>query len=225
MLDQLQYLYIATVASKDAEAAYRLHDKISKTDDSHLWARTETEIENLTADGCLFGVWVGEERQLVALCYAALADNELSWEIGGLTVDGAVKRLGLASILLRFTLAHTIVHHEPWKYGQKLIAHVHNDNHSPRGLIKNLGFQYVRTSEVLESDNPPKWMKRNDEGKVIGDEFEFPPAALPALTDWFFDDLEKLMQQVSIEFGFGYAFNLDDFKADLREISEAIPKP
>jgi len=222
MLDQLQYLYIANVSSKDTEAAYRFHDKISQAQDSHLWARTEVEIHNLIADGCLFGVWSGEERQLVALCYAALADNELSWEIGGLTVDDNVKRLGLGTILLRFTLAHTIVYQQPWNNGQKLISHVHEANHDPRGIVNKLGFQHVRTFEVPESANPPKWMKRNDEGKVVGDEFEFPPAALSSLTVWFFEDLDKLMQQVSVEFGFGYGFNLDDFKADLMEISESF---
>jgi|ERR1041385_1863620 GNAT superfamily N-acetyltransferase len=222
MAEQLESLYIATVASKDAELAYRFHERIAKTEGSHLWARTEDEIKNLIADGSLFGLWVGEEKQLVGLCYATLADNESSWEIGGLTVDDAVKKRGIGSILLRFTLAHTIVYQLPWNNGQTLIAHVHEVNDDPRGIINKLGFKHLRRFEVPESANPPKWMKRNAEGKVVGDEFEFPPEGLNALTAWFHEDLEKMMQQRAVEFGFGYAFNLDDFKADLREISDSI---
>lgn len=222
MAEQLESLYIANVTSKNAEAAYRFHEKITRAEDSHLWARTEVEIKDLIADGCLFGLWVGEEKQLVALCYATLADNELSWEIGGLTVDDTMKRRGVGSILLRFTLAHTVVYQQPWNNGQTLIAHVHEVNDDPRGIINKLGFKHLRRFEVPESANPPKWMKRNAEGKVVGDEFEFPPEAVKTLTAWFHEDLDKLMQQTTMEFGFGYAFNLDDFKADLREISDSI---
>ena len=88
-------------------------------------------------------------------------------------------------------------------------------------MPKLLGFRYLRTVEVSESDNPPKWMERNSEGKVVGDEFEFPPSSSKLLIKWFDEELDQFMQQVNVEFGFGYAYNLDDLKSDLREISEA----
>src|SRR5690348_8282394 len=114
MTEELESLYVANVTSSEAEAAYRFHQNIANTENSHLWARSEAQIKALIADGCLFGVWVGQEKRLVALCYATLADNELSWEIGGLTVDDNMKRRGVGTLLLRFTLAHTIVYQQPW---------------------------------------------------------------------------------------------------------------
>lgn len=222
MTEKPASLYLANITSKDTEAAYWFHQKIANNENSHLWARTEVEIKALIADGCLFGLWFGEEKRLVALCYATLADNELSWEIGGLTVDDTMKRRGVGTLLLMFALAHTVVYQQPWNNGQTVIAHVHEGNENPRGIINKLGFQHLRRFEVPESANPPRWMKRNAEGKVVGDEFEFPPAALGTLTTWFHEDLDKLMEQTPLEFGFGYAFNLDDFKADLKEISGSI---
>ena len=221
MTEQLDFLYITIVTSKDAEAAYRFHQRMAANPDSHLWAKTEDEIKTLIEDGTLFGAWMGTDKKLVALCYVTLSDNERNWEIGGLAIDDAVKRRKIGSLLLRFAIAYTLVYDTPWNNGQKLIAHVHQGNQDPRGLIDKLGFRYLRTVEVSESDNPPKWMERNSEGKVVGDEFEFPPSSSKLLIKWFDEELDQFMQQVNVEFGFGYAYNLDDLKCDLREISEA----
>jgi GNAT superfamily N-acetyltransferase len=215
-------LYIANLTSRDAEVAYDFHQRIAAAQYSYLWARTEVEIKALISDGSLFGVWCGKDRQLVALCYSTLAENELTWEIGGLAVDDTVKNRGIGTILLQFTLAHTVVYQQPWNNGQKVIAHVHEVNDDPRGIIEKRGFRFVKRFEVPESANPPKWMKRNVEGKVVGDEFEFPPEALQGLIGWFDEDLARLMQQMTLDFGFGYSFNLDDFKSDLREISQSL---
>ena len=231
MAEQLDYLYIAHVTPGERESAYRLHERMATTPDSHLWARTEAEIKTLIDEYSLFGAWVGSDKRLVAICYVTLSDNELSWEIGGMTVDDSVRGLGIGTILFRFVLAHTIVYQEPWVNGQKLLVHIHEGNREPRVLIERLGFQYIKTFEVPESSNPPKWMKRNAQGRVMGEEFEFSAAASKALSDWFYDDLDQLMKQGKLEFGLGdayrlndYEYSLDDFKADLREITKDVLK-
>lgn len=220
MTKQLDFLYIATVSSKDADTAHRFHKRMAKTADSHLWGRNEEYIKKLIDDGCLFGLWIGAGKKLVALCYVALSKTKSSWEIGGMVVDDTLKQRKIGSILVRFALAHTIVHAEPWEHDQKLIAHVHEGNEEPRRLIDKLGFQYTKTVEIPESENPPATMKRNAVGKVVGDEFEFPPAASKALSTWFHDDLNELMQQLKIEFGFIPGYDLEAFKTALQEIAD-----
>ena len=211
-------LYIATVGIKDAKTAYRFHERTAKTSDSHLWGRDESQINKLIEDGCLFGLWIGLGKKLVALCYVAPSKNEKSWEIGGMVVDETLKQRRIGSILVRFALAYTIVYHQPWESDQKLIAHVHEGNYEPRRLIDKLGFKYIKQAEF---PNPPKEMKRNAAGKVIGDEFEFPPAASKKLAAWFHEDLDQLMQQSIIEFGFTPEYNLATFKTALQDISDA----
>jgi len=222
MTDQLDFLFLSTVTSKDTEVAFRFHERMATNPDCHLWARREDQIKELIADGTLFGAWIGTDKKLVALCYAALSNNAENWEIGGMAVDASVKRRRIGTVLLQFALAYMIVHEEPWKNGQKLVAHVHESNKDPRDMMVELGFKHVGSIEVSECENPPKWMKRNSDGKVIGDQFEFPPESSKRLIAWFDDELDQLMKELSVEFGFGYAYNLDDFKADLREISEGF---
>ena len=224
MTEQRDILFLAKVTRKDAEVAYHFHERMAANPDSHLWARSEHQIKKLIKDGCVFGAWMGTDKKLVALCYVALSDNEENWEIGGMAVDDTVKRRKIGTVLLQFALAYMIVHEEPWntKNNQRVIAHVHESNQDPRSMMEKLGFRAVGSVEVSECENPPKWMKRNTAGKIIGHQYEFPPASSKRLAAWFDEELDQYMKEVNVEFGFGYAFNLDDFKADLREISESF---
>ena len=221
MTEQLDFLYLAKVTRKDAEVAYRFHERMAANPDSHLWARPEHQIKELVDDGCVFGAWIGTDRKLVALCYVALSDNEENWEIGGMAVDDTVKRRRIGTVLLQFALAYMIVQEKPWTNSQRFLAHVHESNQDPRAMMEKLGFQYVGPVEVSECENPPKWMKRNAAGKIIGDQYEFPPPSSKRIVAWFDEELDQYMKEVNVEFGLGYAYNLDDFKSDLREISEA----
>src|SRR5690348_9515373 len=89
-------------------------------DNSHIWPRTEKDFERYALDGELFGVRRQSSGEFVALCYVTLNDNE--WELGGIIVAPDAKGLGIATLLARFAIAHTIAHQRPWSYGQNVIA-------------------------------------------------------------------------------------------------------
>ena len=217
MIKQLDFLYIATVASKDADMAFRFHEKMATTSDSHLVERDEDDFKDLIENGYVFGLWIGLGEKLVALCYVAPSKHdEKSWEIGGMVVDDTLKQRRMGSLLVRFALAHTIVFQQPWENNQRLIAHVQEGNKDPRRLIDSLGFHYVKKVELA---NPPKSMKRNAEGKVVGDEFELPPAASKALASWFHQELDQLMKQLNVEFGLNPEYDLETLKAALVDIA------
>lgn len=216
--DQRETLCLANVTSKDARAAFDFHEKVAAVPDSHLWARSESQIRKLIKHGCLYGAWLGEDRQLVGLCYALLNEKEQTWEIGGLSVDKSVGGRGIGTILVRFALAHTIVYEQPWVYGQEVIAHVHEANEEPRGILEKSGFEFSRLIPVPEEANPPSWMRRNAEGKIIGHEFKYPPRNVKALSDWFDQELDKL-ERVAVKFDLGPS-DIEDLKTDLREIAE-----
>ena len=210
MTQDLTAFWLANITPEWARDAYRFH-KSTAENDPHIWPRTEDQIRTFIEDGSLFGAW--REDKLVALCYAAFSEKENVWEIGGLTVDPSVRAQGIGTILVRFTLAHTLVYNQPWANGQEIVSHVHEDNNKPRGILDKVGFKYSRPVELLD-DEAPRSMKRNSEGKVVGHEFEYTPEGLKSLAEWFKQDFDKL----NIEFKLGLA-NVDHVRAALDEMA------
>jgi ribosomal protein S18 acetylase RimI-like enzyme len=172
------------VPSKLAEKAFAFHESISSTNE-HIWPRTEEEIKEYSESGQLLGVYNASTGEFAGLCYVTLEGDE--WETGGLTVTEKNQGLHLGSALIRFALAHTIAYYRPWRYGQEIIAHVHEDNAKPRNLLQRIGFEFVKKVEIPGDVAPPS-MRRNAEGKVPGDKFRFPPKAVVQLSEWFADD-------------------------------------
>jgi Acetyltransferase (GNAT) family len=170
---------LAQVKTTAAEEAYNFHKSQS---DEHIWPRTESQIVSYAEDGELFGVRRASTREFVGLCYSTLDEN--NWEVGGLTVSKAMRGLHLATFLVRFAVAHTIVWNSPWEAGQQIIAHVHDENPAPRNLLTLVGFEFTKKVEV-PGHIPPLSMKRNEAGNVTGDEFRFSPFAVRGLLTWF----------------------------------------
>jgi hypothetical protein len=144
-----------------------------------------------------------------------------TWELGGLLVDSSVRNLGFGSILCRFALAHTMVYEQPWANKQEIIAHVHEANRAPRNLLGRLGFEFVKKIEA--PPYAPSSMKRNDEGKVVGDEFRFTKEGLQLLSQWFNEKYDGTTAdgRVSIVFDLNPA-SIDDLKGSLQAITKSM---
>jgi GNAT superfamily N-acetyltransferase len=176
--------FIFTHVSSDlASAAFSFHQSVVSHDE-HIWPRTEDEIRRYSEDGQLFAVRAASTGDIVGLCYAMLSEESNEWEVGGLTVAEEIRKLHLGSVLVRFALAATIAYYSPWKYGQRIIAHVHEANEKPRNVLGRIGFEFRKDVEV-PADKAPTSMKRNADGRICGQEFEFPREAVVQLQEWF----------------------------------------
>jgi len=179
---------IKKVQPADAKAAYAFHQRISH-DDPYVWQRTEQELEAQIAKGYVYCALDAQTGSMVGLCYTVFDAHALAWEIGGMTIDSTVQRIGLATALGVFAMAHLIVYQDPWNNNQRVLAHVHKDNPKPRALLEKAGFVKTRSVTIPDAYAPPK-MRREKNGEVHGDEFEISPGGLLKLSSWF-DDISR----------------------------------
>lgn len=209
------------VNSTDAQQAFNFHKSISDTNE-HIWPRTEAEIKRFAEEGELFAVIRESSGEFVGLCYSHLDEEEKAWEIGGLTVTEKFRKLYLGSFLVRFALAHTISTGDPWKYGQRIIAHVHSDNRKPRDLLKRINFEFLKPIEVPAdvADKVPS-MKRNENGKITGDEFEFKKASVRALYQWFASEFNGYLGDAESVAKFDYGdVGIENVLTDLQTLAD-----
>jgi GNAT superfamily N-acetyltransferase len=178
------------VTSGLAVTAFEFHNSIASHNE-HIWPRNEEQIRQYAQDGYLFAVRMARTDEFVGLCYVIPGDSTC-WEVGGLAVADEARKFHLGSVLVRFALAHTIAYQSPWRYGQKIIAHVHESNEKPRNLLKLLGFEFSKPVQVSGKDAPAS-MKRNSEGNVCGDEFDLPRKAVIELQEWFERDTAVML--------------------------------
>jgi RimJ/RimL family protein N-acetyltransferase len=200
--------------------AFRFHRSLADPD-SHIWPRTSDEVQRYIEDGCLFGAWCADTDELVGLVYV-VPDGEV-WELGGLTVVGSLNGLGIGGLLARLALAFTIAQVQPWENEQEIIAHVHEENESPRPLLDKLGFEFIEKIEVPADKAPPS-MKRNAEGKIIGDTFKFTREGLDVLSRWFdafTGTIARGAAAVEIDID---PYSLDNIKEALRDLVKKYPK-
>lgn len=170
------------VSSTSAEKAFAFF-KVVQSTNSHIWPRTEEEIHAFATDGALFGTRRSDTEEFVGLCYAALNEEETEFEIGGLLVASTAQNLGLGTVLTRFALAHVIANERPWHYHREVIAHIHESNNAPRNIFANSWFVHIERVIVPEHI-APACMKRNADGKLVGDKFLFPRSAVRELSNW-----------------------------------------
>jgi GNAT superfamily N-acetyltransferase len=149
-----------------------------------MFPRSSSEIRQFAEDGELFGVRDLNTGALAGLIYSTLdcRKTRAQWEIGGLTVAAAYKGVGIGSALVSFALAHTLTLQLPWENGQRITAHIHESNASPRNIFDRLAFRFVQRV-VLTGSEAPASMKRNADGNVEGDELQFERDGLPALLE------------------------------------------
>lgn len=173
------------ISSQEAEKAFAFHQSLS---DDHIWPRTKTEVERFIRDGELYGVKKQSSGEYVGLCYVHL--DGAVWELGGITVSETVRGLWIGSVLTNLALAHTIAIQSPWSNKQEIIAHVHEQNESPRGMLDRAGFKLTGEKTIVPDEiaRTVPSMKRNKDGKIVGDRFQFPQVEVMRLAKWLCDD-------------------------------------
>lgn len=216
-----EFFYLSKVPSSAANEAFEFHQRIASGDE-RIWPRTIREICEYAQSGLLFGVRLGQSGPFVALCYVALGPEEREFEFGGLTVIDSYRKLGIGTILASFALAHAMVYERPWQYNQHVIAHVHEANNDPRRLLARLGFEFISKVEIPGDTAPPS-MKRNAEGKVVGDKFRFTYEGLRRLSAWFDKEFNgTLLGGAEVMIDLGHA-TLDELKQSLRDLVASLP--
>ncbi|MEK7857750.1 MAG: hypothetical protein AAB320_01295 [Elusimicrobiota bacterium] len=159
----------------------------------HLWPRTIKEFQSLAEQENLYEAieTSGGGEELVGICYI-MPGQEIKPpyaerdEFGGVYVADNCRSCGIGTALGKTSLAN----HFAWDPPKgRLIAHVHEENPLPRGmLVDRLGFLHkveeneIPPAEVVKVAAPS--MKRNEEGQVVGHLFELQHAALQKLADW-----------------------------------------
>jgi hypothetical protein len=144
----------------------------------YLWPRDRDGFEDLIDERALFVL--RDEKAIVGLAYTSDAEEDLHYEFGGVFLDETVRGLGAAAALGKVAISTLYTFLEPID----LIAHVHEFNQAPRGLLRDqLGFVDLE-KQIVPPVEPPENMKRNKDGDVVGDLFRFRTTCLADYADW-----------------------------------------
>jgi GNAT superfamily N-acetyltransferase len=156
----------------ETDAAFRFYQSFLT---EFLWPRTLREIQEMAEDGQLFAA--AEDGRFLACCYMKPDDGD-GYEFGGVLVHHAARGRKVGSTLGRVAIAVVSAMASP----DEIIAHVHEENDLPRPLLQSLGF--VATGTKDGPPTAPPGMKRNAEGKVVGDVYKFDFSCFVAIADW-----------------------------------------
>jgi len=208
------------VPSTAAEEAYSFHRSITLTNE-HIWPREAHEIQNFATNGELFGAWRGNLSPFVCMCYVKSDADGKEFEFGGLSTAPDKKGVGIATALTNFALAYTLVYSSP-SSPRQIIAHVHESNNEPRGLLQKVGFQFSERVEYSGSGIPPT-MKRNEAGNVVGDKFHFTIDGIHRICAWFTKEFRGILRDgTRAEFDLGPEATLDELKRALMEFAASL---
>lgn len=183
----LRSFIIRIVDESETAAILKFHGKhLTK----YLWPRTIKEFESLTEQECLYEAieTTGDVEELVGICYV-MPGKEIKApfseraEFGGIYVTDNCRDCGIGTALGKVAIAN----HFAWDPPKgRLIAHVHEANSLPRGLLVNqLGFVHkVEENEIPPANSVPPSIQLGRGGQVVGHLFEFQHLALLKLADW-----------------------------------------
>lgn len=212
---------VAVITSAETDEAYTFHVRVGSP--KHIWLRTEAQIRELVLDNNVFGIRRTDTSALVGLCY--LKPEGAGWELGGLLVSDDVQRLGIGTLLARLVLTYAVGQLDIFTYGQPLIAHVHEANLDPRGILQKTGFVWVQRIVLKGTDaaGAPSSM-RNAAGEIVGDELRFTNQGVRDLAQWlnneFDGTLERSGATVQVNFGF---VPLGSLAQAVKEVAESLP--
>ena len=219
MGDESLSFTLSVVSSTEVATAYAFHEGIAGSNE-HIWPRTREQLEAYAKENSLFGARRTDTGQFVGLCYVKRDSDTEPFELGGLTVAEAHRKGGIGVMLVRFALAHVMVYDDPWSTKQAIIAHVHESNDNPRRLLDLLFFEHLER-KAYPGEGFPASMKRDTEGRVVGDIFQFTPKGLQALADWFTNEFRgTLSNGAKVEFHLG-PVSLGEMLEDLREMARS----
>ena len=204
--------------------AVAAHSFLERAATEHIFPRTQEDMRRYADAGELFGVKTTHDGEFIALCYVTLDDDTDRWELGGLLVDNAHLHAGIGRFIARMSLAITVAYNDPFKYGQRVIAHVHELNDRPRRLLTQVGFVLTPEKEELPPEIAPASMARNAEGRVIGDVFEFIRDELPKLSRWISQEFDGTFGpgRPSVELNLVRGPKLSHIRTTLSEIAERV---
>lgn len=181
---------IAHVDPADVDAALTFYDEHP---DHHLWPRDRDYLEALALDGALY-VARRSKGAIVGACYLKVQGGsehpeEAERELGGILLLDELKGQRVASTLTRAAMA--IIVAQSSEHYVPIIAHVHEHNDAPRGLLTSLGFvrNAMRDETVPPAIAPPS-MRRNSTGDLVGHVFEFQRGRLRELAGWVEEPLD-----------------------------------
>lgn len=166
--------------------------------DHHLWPRTRGEIESFARAQALYVAHRGKGRiaaasDIVGACYLkAFGPDDVparEQELGGIFVLPELQGNGIAKALTSATMAIVVAQSEDRL--TPIIAHVHELNDAPRGLLGKLGFvRNPAKDEIVPPNIAPASMRRNADGHVVGHLFEFQRERLRDLAGWVAQPLD-----------------------------------
>ncbi len=159
----------------------------------YIWPRTLDDFRQLAIDGCLYAAYEQPGTQPakeVGVCYITDGEDPSGnprREFGGIYVSDECRGTGVASALGTIAISNYYVWdplRQDQREAEKLITHVHEFNDLPRRLLTTrLGFTETGDQETPPGE-PTLSMRRNANGKVVGDLLEFDKSKLLEFADW-----------------------------------------
>jgi hypothetical protein len=204
---------ITPVRRGRAGEAHQFH--MANAQNELVLLRSRESFQALAQDGSLYGAW-DEEGPLVAIVYTE-RNSDWSWEVGGLTVARSLRGLGIATTLVRFAIASSIISANT-SFAEPILAHVHQQNPLPKPLLPGMGFVMDGTYSLpLERASPNLPPAAN--GQIIADQYRFTQAGLGQLCAWFRAFNGTLEGGVRCRFEFSANLTLREFTSALCDIS------
>lgn len=170
---------------EQAPEAHEFHEEYIS---EYLWPKTQEHFEALAESGGLFRVLDAATGTMVGVCYIDEGTEpdggSQRWEFGGIFVNSEYRKYGIGSTLGKICISNHLVMNAT-DDDARLIAHVHEFNEAPRRMLtQQLGF-VENGQETPPDEVAPPNMKRNDEGHVVGDLFEFRRSVFDDFADFF----------------------------------------
>jgi GNAT superfamily N-acetyltransferase len=151
-----------------------------------LWPRGLEFFRELAQRESLFEIVANTPfaEEMVGVCYITEdpSESQCRIEFGGVYVVPKYRGFGLAAALGKAAVSSLFIL-DPPSMDIPVIAHVHEKNQEPRGVLRQLGFIQTGQESPPEEVVPPG-LERNEEGKVVGDLFEFQRTQLAEFADW-----------------------------------------
>lgn len=211
----------------DAVAFHITPVRRGRTDEAHQFhkanaqnelvlLRSRESFQTLAGDASLYGAW-DDDGPLVAIVYTE-RNADWSWEVGGLTVARSLRGLGIATALVRFAIASSIISANT-SFAEPILAHVHQQNRLVKPpLLVAMGFiadgKYALPPERASPNLPP-----TANGQIVADQYRFTHNGLTQLCAWFRAFDGTLEGGVRCRFEFSAGLTLREFTSALCDIS------
>jgi hypothetical protein len=176
----------------DAEAIF---DLVYSHPDPFLRAATLDDVKSWIANGACWIVCDPDRSSVVGACNIKVPETTRDQtpepaEFGGIFIHPNYRDRGVADALGLLALASYYWDNDPDSMSPiPVISHVHVENDKPLNLLGRLGFEFREVIEVPDGLPGFQHMPRDENGRLRGNEFQFPPNRRIQL----FRDMAKLL--------------------------------